>query len=229
VKGHARPARFPRSRTRLRRSAARFPSRAYAYACKRVTSRMDVGTGKTRLRAAIDERGLSLAAVGRACGVSRTAVAQWFTDRPSCGRSPSVTWRRSESSSPPRHKSRARLRPPRRQGADRRPVDRNYSLDRRSTIRSIGVRRQSCRRKPASTQPPVSVPGIRILCPSTTAHHSTAEAAMMPRPTPFPSSNSSQALAIDARPIDAGRGHEKPSEILSVTDRRYSSIACKSG
>jgi transcriptional regulator with XRE-family HTH domain len=44
---------------------------------------MDVGTGKTRLRAAIDERGLSLAAIGRACGVSRTAVAQWFTDRPS--------------------------------------------------------------------------------------------------------------------------------------------------
>jgi transcriptional regulator with XRE-family HTH domain len=44
---------------------------------------MDVGTGKTRLREAIAERGLTLTDVAYACGVSRPAVAQWFTDKPS--------------------------------------------------------------------------------------------------------------------------------------------------
>jgi hypothetical protein len=44
---------------------------------------MDASTGKARLREAIAERGLALADVARACGVSRPAVAQWFTDKPS--------------------------------------------------------------------------------------------------------------------------------------------------
>jgi transcriptional regulator with XRE-family HTH domain len=40
-------------------------------------------TGTTRLREAIAERGLALTDVAYACGVSRPAVAQWFTDKPS--------------------------------------------------------------------------------------------------------------------------------------------------
>jgi AcrR family transcriptional regulator len=44
---------------------------------------MGVSTAKTWLREALADRGLTLADVARACGVSRQAVVQWFTDKAS--------------------------------------------------------------------------------------------------------------------------------------------------
>jgi hypothetical protein len=43
---------------------------------------MAVNTGKTQLRAAIADRGLTLTDVANACGVTRGAVGQWFIDGP---------------------------------------------------------------------------------------------------------------------------------------------------
>src|SRR5215475_14294245 len=70
-------------------AARRRPSRSIAaYTCLRVSSRrkrprMAVNTGKTQLREALADRGLTLTDVAYACGVSRPAVAQWLTDKPS--------------------------------------------------------------------------------------------------------------------------------------------------
>jgi transcriptional regulator with XRE-family HTH domain len=43
---------------------------------------MAVNSGKTQLRAAIADRGLTLTDVANACGVTRGAVGQWFIDGP---------------------------------------------------------------------------------------------------------------------------------------------------